>query len=103
MIDLEPLPKLCDEITKSWWVIIGSGESYNAETVSGEQLLEKWIEWLYGDVRSFPRDELERDVEHLNDADNWHTDGDYGRTHYERDIGETDRIEIFLLTDRKAR
>lgn len=80
------------------YLLISSGESYSTEIVKGFNLLGAMLTAMFGKPEECSDSEKVFWREQIDDPDNWHHDSDYGCTHYSTDVGETDHLEIYLLT-----
>ena len=94
-----PNTDMPESIKTGRFLLIGRGESYSGEIVDGTKLLDKMLELLYGTPQDASQEERDDCAADLADMDNWHSDGDYGPTQFSRDVGETDHIDIFRITE----
>lgn len=81
---------------------MGYGESYQAKVVTGDQLYPYMMKMMYGE--KWTKDaSAEHQQDYWNDLcnidGNWKSDGDLGPTMWSTDVGETDHIEIFRITE----
>ena len=85
--------------SQTTYLMVGSGETYSARIVPGNELLEA----LLGELLSNPAepDPAEKAFweKQLADEDQWHHSQDFKRTYWSSDIGETDNISFYLITE----
>ena len=89
-----------ESIAKVTFLLVCSGETYSAEIVKGPELLDKMLEAQFGKASEASASERQFWKDEIDEPDNWCSDRDCGPTHYETDIGETDRIRIYLITEK---
>lgn len=85
-------------IAAGTFLLVGSGETYSAEIVKGTQLLDKMLDALFGEAKEATPEQRQSYKDDIENPDSWHSDQDYGPTRWSQDIGETDCIDIFLIT-----
>lgn len=88
-----------ESIKKATFLMVCSGESYFTEIVPGANLLDRMMAAMYDTKENWPAEELETYREELEDPDHWQLDQDYGLCQYSTDVGETDHIAIFRITN----
>lgn len=81
------------------FLLVGSGENYFSRIVNGDNLSDGIDAALYGRIEDCPADQKGAYSELLNDDDYWHHDQDFGRTRWTVEVGETDKLELFLITE----
>lgn len=89
-----------EALKRGTFLMVGSGESYFAEIVQGADLLDKMMEAMYGETKQAPGDEREQYRREIENPDEWSSDSDWGPTHWWTDLGETDHMDIYLVTDK---
>lgn len=88
-----------ERISRGTFMMVCSGESYFTAIVKGHEIVKQMMIAMCGeDEKDWPEGEASFWQEHVNDPDNWCHDQDYGPTHFKLDVGETDHLELFLLT-----
>ena len=85
-------------IKKGTFLLVGHGECFNSEVVSGGVLLKHLREMVVGDDSS-PCEMIEMIFEELENEDNWGYDSDCGPTWFKTDLGEIDHIEVIRITE----
>lgn len=82
------------------FIVICSGESYSTRIVNGTDLIKHIAECLYGDA-NYPQtdEEFGRFISRICDLDNWHDNPDLGPTHWTKDVGETDHIDVYRINE----
>lgn len=80
------------------FLLVGSGENYFSRIVSEDNLSDEIDAALYGRIEDVPADHKGDYADILNDDDCWHHDHDFGRTRWTVEVGETDKLELFLIT-----
>lgn len=92
-----------EAIKKGTFLMVCSGESYSAEIIKGSEITEKLFEALFGGVSEGEHEEREFYRNEIDEPDNWNHDLDLGPTYWDSEIGETDRVRIYLITDKKLK
>lgn len=91
--------KHSEHLSKGTFLMVCSGESYFTSVVKGPDIVRRMMAAMCGeDEKHWPDGEKDFWLEHISDPDNWTHDMDYGPTRFNLDVGETDHIELFLLT-----
>jgi hypothetical protein len=89
-----------ESIKKGTFLLVCRGETYSAEIVKGQDIFTKIFTAMFGpDSKDWPEEECQQWRDEIEDPDYWINDQDYGPTHWESEVGETDHIELFLITD----
>ena len=91
--------ELPEPIKASTFLMVCSGETYFTEILKGDMLLERMMVAMFGEVANAPKDQYEAWANELADPDQWCIDQDYGPCWFNTDVGETDRVQIFRITD----
>lgn len=88
-----------ESLKKGIFVMVCHGENYSAEVINGSQILEKIHEAMFGDPNIEDTAEWRLWRDEIEDPDHWSSDLDFGTVSWGSDVGETDRIELFRITD----
>lgn len=85
---------------EKFYLILGTGETYQARVVTGAQLLEGVIEMVFGEASNCKPAERDQWTKWLCDPDWWQTDPDgIEKTQFHIELGETDHLYIYLITE----
>jgi hypothetical protein len=85
------------QVKESRYFIVGFGESYETSITTESDLVNAFIRLMFYDPPSAPDDEVKYWKDRLENPDNWKLTDSGQRMIFGEDIGETDRVEIFLI------
>src|SRR5262245_40600856 len=89
-----------EAIENGTFLLICSGETFSSEVVKGlPTILDKMMDAMFGSDKEAIAEWRPKYEASLNDPDTWNTDFNHGPVRWGDDVGETDRIELVLITE----
>lgn len=92
--------KHLEALEKGTFLLVCSGESYSAEIVKWPAVLDAMMKAMFGEDHAEKSEERQSYKDELEEPDNWsHDHCGWGPTRWSEAVGETDHIELVLITE----